>query len=295
MRQMTDKKFFNIMLVCIIAVMLIFFCADNISRNGGFFGKKNQPVLTEELRELFSTRPAYGLGINKELKGKITVQIFFVDDDESNWDAESISLFMKPIKEGLRFIEKQADRYGVELEFEIQYHASTVSGEKDKLRYKGSVLDGSDGTHTHDMMEQLADNFGYYSTRQLYESYKYQSGGREVVFVAVVNKDGISTARQQQSADYGGDYVEHAIIFTNYIGRNLPLDKKSDRASTVAHEVMHLFGAPDLYIKRTVERYTSYKYPKDIMLGDTDDMRRLEVCEYTAYTVGWVDAPPELE
>ena len=58
---------------------------------------------------------------------------------------------------------------------------------------------------------------------------------------------------------------------------------------------MHLFGAPDLYIKRTVERYTSYKYPKDIMLGDTDDMRRLEVCEYTAYTVGWVDAPPEIE
>lgn len=33
MRQMTDKKFFNIMLVCVIAVTLIFFCADNISRN----------------------------------------------------------------------------------------------------------------------------------------------------------------------------------------------------------------------------------------------------------------------
>lgn len=292
--RITEKKLFNIAVACIIAVTLFCFCADYIGKHPSAFDKKTPPVLMEELRELFSTRPYYSLGVNKELRGEVSVQVFFVDDDESEWDSESISLFLDgPIKEGLQFLEKQAGRYGVELKFKTQYHATTVSGEKDKLRYKGTVLDGSDGTHTHDMIEQIADNFGYYSTKEFYNSFKALSGG-EVIFAAIVNRDGTSTARNQLS-DYGDDYVEHTIIFANNLHSDAEIGKNSPRASTVAHEILHLFGAPDLYIEKATERYTLYKYPNDIMLLDTRNLGRLEVSEFTAYTVGWVDSPPELD
>lgn len=292
--RITEKKLFNIAVACIIAVVFFCFCAEYISRYPSAFEKKTPPVLTDELRELFSSRPSYLLGTNKELRGEVAVQIFFVDDDESEWDAESISLFLEgPIREGLRFLEKQAERYGVELKFKIQYHATTVSGEKNKLRYKGTVPDGSGRTYTHDMIEQMAENFGYGSTKKFYNSFKALTDG-EVILAAIVNKDGTSTARNQLSG-YGDDYVEHTIIFANNLHSNEPIGKNSPRASTVAHEILHLFGAPDLYTERATERYTLYKYPKDIMLLDTRDLGNLEVGEFTAYTVGWVDAPPELD
>ncbi|MGN0436267.1 MAG: hypothetical protein ACI4D8_06555, partial [Wujia sp.] len=77
---------------------------------------------------------------------------------------------------------------------------------------------------------------------------------------------------------------------------------------TYAHEILHLFGAKDLYetsthdgFSRSFVEYVYDKYPKDIMLGyssKTVSMKnkiKEEITDITAYFLGWKDNIPELE
>ncbi len=71
---------------------------------------------------------------------------------------------------------------------------------------------------------------------------------------------------------------------------------------TYAHEILHLFGARDLYrtseadgITRDFVQYAANRYPKDIMLGNSSDVvawkKRIssKIEDVTAYYLGWKD------
>ena len=66
------------------------------------------------------------------------------------------------------------------------------------------------------------------------------------------------------------------------------------RASTVAHEILHLFGAEDYYIDDERRALAERHFLDDIMLMDTHRLSGLSVAEATAYSVGWTDQIPEV-
>ena len=79
-----------------------------------------------------------------------------------------------------------------------------------------------------------------------------------------------------------------------------------DSPSTCAHEILHLFGAEDLYngltyheIGGEVVAYVRRTFPGDIMLDDRSidrpDSIPFEISRLTAYNLGWLDDVPELE
>ena len=86
-------------------------------------------------------------------------------------------------------------------------------------------------------------------------------------------------------------------------------DGEAESPATYAHEILHLFGAPDLYegssdpyVDEALVSYVADTYPGDIMLstydGPTDQSRfdaiTKEISPLTAYCLGLADTCPEL-
>ncbi len=245
----------------------------------------------DELKKFFTTRPCYTVGTNGLLQDSIKVHIFFMDDYESVWTKQEINAyFNNQIKLGLEFIEKEAKRYGVPLTVTYEIYG-TALGKGQEIKYEGIVSDGSDGTHDLDPVTYAAHDIGYPNKAQMYYDLFEKNDYCEVVFLSVFNKDGISYAHQHEGDDTNGAIVESVVVFTSYLGYDFKLNENTHMAASVAHEILHIYGAVDLYDDK-VSEYAKTKYADDIMLMAYRNIDEMKVGLYTAYAVGWREQPP---
>ena len=85
------------------------------------------------------------------------------------------------------------------------------------------------------------------------------------------------------------EYSEHCVLFANNLSGS-----KGSRASTIAHEILHLFGAEDYYVSMSREALANQKYPDDIMLWQVERIQDNSIGDCTAYSVGWTDEVPDV-
>ena len=257
-------------------------CATFLHRFLG--GAAVEPVLP-------NSRPSYGQGSCHELSGQVPVLLLFMDDNESSWTAEEISTFWWDVLvPGLDFIETQAAQRSVYLEFQPGYYANGENGVT--LRYNGIIdNDLMDGTISQDLLLQAAQCLGYSSEEAFHDGMAQYCGSDQVVLLVVTDKAGRSYS-MNDSYDDGYSYTEYSLLYNAY-------DSSSPIcAGTVAHELLHMFGAEDYY-----DPYGTYPnrlalaeqlYPNDIMLAVYYDISMSTLGNFTAYTVGWTDElPPE--
>ena len=130
---------------------------------------------------------------------------------------------------------------------------------------------------------------GYSSNWELYSKFKAEHGNNnDVIFLTFLNKPGKPYARHIGSTGQTS-YSEHCVIFSDYLEGN----SFGCKASTVAHELLHLFGAEDYYDGyREILAYQIY--PKDIMLWMPTEIYENEIGDFTAYTVGWTNTIPRI-
>ena len=109
-----------------------------------------------------------------------------------------------------------------------------------------------------------------------------------------INKTGRSYALACNSTfyDYNIYSSERAVMYystdTDYTYYSV--------AGTYAHELLHLFGADDLYdnfISPDAAEALEHFYPNAIMSVVGNDMEMFGICPYTAYLIGWIDSIPE--
>lgn len=261
------------------------------------YAPPSQPDISEEkvvLPAIIDTyqeeyRPYYLLGNCRNLKGNPLVVLLFIDDDESNWSAKEVTEYTdKYVKEGLTYLEDKAAEWGVGLNFTIKSYSTPLSDYT--LRYEGSVIkDLRVNGSSKDVLDQAAYDMGYSSNWELYSKFKTEHNGNDdVIFLTFINKAGKSYTRHDISTGRSS-YSEHCVIFSDY----LEGDSFGCRASTVAHELLHLFGAEDFYNGfRQVLAYQ--EYPKDIMLWMPTEAYENEIGDFTAYTIGWTDTIPQI-
>ena len=246
------------------------------------------PAIIDTYQEEY--RPYYLLGNCKNLKGNPLVVLLFVDDDESNWSAEEVTEYTdKYVKEGLAYLEDKAKEWGVYLNFTVKSYSTPLSDYT--LRYDGSVIkDLRINGSSKDVLDQAAYDMGYSSNWELYSKFRteHKNNDDDVIFLTFLNKAGKSYTRHMISTGQTS-YSEHCVIFSDY----LEGDSFGCKASTVAHELLHLFGAEDFY--DGCREILAYKtYPKDIMLWMPTEAYENEIGDFTAYTVGWTDTTPQI-
>ena len=100
-------------------------------------------------------------------------------------------------------------------------------------------------------------------------------------------------------------YYEYSCLYRH----DAYTDGERESPATYAHEILHLFGAPDLYegsgdpyVDRALVDYVAETYPDDIMVSTYEDdgtsrfdVITKEISPLTAYCLGLTDTCPELE
>lgn len=252
--------------------------------------KPAQPPETSVLPE--NPRVKYNAGSCRRLEGKPYVLVVYLDDDESNWtEKEVLSYQQELIEPALTFMEENAKKWGVFLDIGMGYFATY--GHPDRpVKYDGIVEDFNDGKTSDDILEQVARTLGHESKTAMHDAISKFAGTEQVAYIIMMDKGGRSYSVAHYKPEEVVDqhyWMEYCLVFSGFT------DTSRDSASdTIAHEMLHLFGAEDYYYPEGRKALANQYYPKDIMLCNEPDLQYFTLDEYTAYTLGWTDEIPEV-
>ena len=236
-------------------------------------------------------RPVYDLGSARNMEGTPYVLALFVDDDESSWTADEVSKqwndYLVP---ALEYLETKAGEWGVSLDFQTGCYYTGMN-ERITVRYDG-IIYGSDGySDNTDMMDQIAQSLNFESKEDMRRFMEEFTGEDDIVYVVMVNKDGRCYAISD-SYHNGDDTLDYCMIYTYHDNYTMEV-----RPGSIAHEVLHLFGAEDYYYESGEHNLNrgslaQQLYPNDIMLTVKWNIFDNTLGDFTAYCVGWTDIVP---
>lgn len=258
---------------------------NTISSNVSSSGNSN----TESSNTSF--RATYNLGTCKKLEGNIVVLFLFADDSESNWDSDTLSKFeASQTQKALTYLEEKAAQYGKNLKF-IKKSYSVIGGQN-TIYSKAIKKDGSSYDISYDALENICENMGYGTSDGLFTEVRKEYPNYEIVPIILLNKDGTSYARHAATADSA--MPDHCIVFIRNLGITSAPFLPGNRTSTIAHEILHLYGAEDFYNMEGRSALAGEYYPSDIMYYVDGFINRNKISDFTAYSVGWTDDIPDI-
>lgn len=244
-----------------------------------------EPLQEEEV--LGNPRSSYGLGSAEYLKGRNILVSLFVTTPESGWSEEEQGEILAQIKKATTYIEEQANTYQVETEFLydfIQFTDLKVEAQTDFLINEET-----------DFLDRLDEEIALWQEKKLsYEVLqdKYEADG--IAAMIFVKNPGISYAIVYDGTD---SEKETMILFAE----NYYQPGEKETATAYAHEILHVFGAHDLYeeaeFTAEVSEYVSRMYPDEIMYTVTQSGEKINstLSPITAYHLGWIDEVEEVQ
>ena len=189
------------------------------------------------------------------LTGDVLVTVVFVTDPESTWSEQDIADVKTACENGSNNLMQAAQTYGSELNIRLNYANSTIDS---TLSRENLVTD--------DVLKAANLPEAIIVTEYLENTYSV----KEAPLIFVLNRMGRSGA-------YNDNPPEFVLWYLDSTG-----DLSQD-TNTYQHELLHLFGAVDLYYPENITELASEYMPDSIMNGgETID-------EFTAYLVGWTN------
>lgn len=254
-------------------------------------------VQAEEISERISESewkklPTGSAGV---LEGRSVLISIFINDKGSKWTKKAKKEANRKVRTAAAYIRKQARKYG-----------KTVSLVADTEKYKDISYSFrvnnkvSDSIRSQDKLYQKVMKFvkKNIDINGLRSQYKTDSIG----FLFHLNKSGTSSTLVHYAEEGTEFFYESATLFSKY-------GKQAEGASTYAHEILHLFGARDLYERSLIDgitaslvRHIEKKFPKEIMYSTYDRKGRMlkykitnDISRITAYFLGWKASVPEVK
>jgi hypothetical protein len=215
------------------------------------------------------------------LDGKIYTLTCFISTPENRWTAAEKKQACFKINNAKNWLMFEAHEYNIHLQFD-----DGVWGLQNDISFD-TIDDGNaGGKNPNDWVSRVIEKAGSSTPLEVYDSIKKATGCDNVQVIILAKQKGRGYATPYRSdASKAKFFLEGAIL---YAKDNLGGDLKT---ASIAHEMLHLYGAWDLYTTyaQTEEKETKAKeiYPNDIMLRSDPKMSELEVAELTAWLVGW--------
>jgi hypothetical protein len=222
-------------------------------------------------------------GSARTLTGKVYTLSIFISEPGDPWRPADKLAMLDRQRSAESWLATQAKRYGKELTFE---HGQ-FGLEQDVVLEVIPEADAS-GDEPVDWVSRVVPMVGYTDALQLYRQLADDYGCDNAHVIIYANKRGIGYAMAYSTdMDEQMYFVEGAILHRFYP------DGREMTTASIAHELLHLYGAWDLYqtFSQTadVEAQARKTFADDIMLRVSYDIHELEVGELTAWLVGWHD------
>lgn len=229
---------------------------------------------------------SFGIGSASVLKGRNILVSLFLTTPDNTFTEEEKKICLQRLKEAAIYIEENASGYGVETQFILDW---SEEDSQDLCMEKTVDFTISDDS---DFMDALDEAFAQWTEEDLsYERLLQEYGADGIATCMFVNAPGRSYAIVYD----GEDNVRESLVM---FARN---DKGTEEEPAVyAHEILHVFGAHDLYrgeeYSRAVTDYIAASYPDEIMRSVAGEGKISEqISRITAYHLGWIDEIPETE
>lgn len=215
------------------------------------------------------------IGSARQLRGKVVVQHVFLGDRHSSWTNFEKQRVKHKVREAYEFISLHARRFDEKIEF-VDEFAKDI-----KLTGRIPLDAHADPRWTEYAIGLGKDGSASQTVSRISEEQKADS----VVICLHVNKPALSYNLAYYKNVTRCYEAERMVCFTSYP------DGRETSSATYAHEILHLFGAGDLYFPydRTTERKNdaARMFPNDIMFRVDYDIYQLNVGAFSAYRIGW--------
>ncbi len=238
-------------------------------------------------------------GSAKTLEGTTVVVSIFADDTNTTWttsseDIEKISNIDSYLGIACEYLEAVANDYGKKANFIFDF--DKYSDLKYNMTFDESVTNQEyiDSGYGDDVVwEYISENIDQDALKEKYDA-------DSVIYYVFVDSDETNTAITCTRTWYEGMPYEYEVIYLFNVD-----DEEVNCPAVYAHEMLHTFGAPDLYMSdddyRITDDFVEYveeNMPNDLMLTCSDlttyeylyDSISNEVGEVTAYYVGLTDS-----
>lgn len=250
----------------------------------------NSADSTEDMEEevLGKPRSSFGLGSAPFLKGKNILVSIFAATPESSFSHEEQLRALDKLGSAVSYIETKAAEYNMELELLYdwtKYDDLCAEAETDFVINESS-----------DYIELLDEEIKkWFSELISYEELLKKYDAQGIATCVFVNNPGISYAIVYDGTD---NEKESIILFTgNYYQKGA-----EESAATYAHEILHVFGAHDLYegaeFTKEATDYLGQRYPDEIMIDVSESDKLVitrSISPVTAYHLGWLDYAEEID
>ena len=204
---------------------------------------------------------ARNIGASRKLKGNIMLMVCFMKRTPAEFSVLTERNFFTALNEACRWLTAEAKRYGARLD--IRYTQFTIDVPKD-----------ADPRSAYGLVREYFDS-NTINMDQLQMRYEKRMNVDEAPFVFVFDEVARSFAKKQAVASRVDN--EASIIFKD--------TASAFSWSTIAHELLHQFGAIDYYYPRAVTELAQ-RYIKNSIMGIG---RRNVLDDLSAYLVGIKD------
>ena len=242
-------------------------------------------------------------GSAKYLEGRNLVVSIFVDVEGYAWTDADIKALQPKYNAAKDFLETEAEKYGKSLDLicdpvanpDIAYRAS-LDWEIFELAASGT---GEGGTG-QDLVKYVQtinalNNYIENNVKYVTLARKYQTSSIAYCF----------QFKNWASISYEFNYNPDILSKGTYHEKVVIFGMEKWGEELLPHELLHAFGAVDLYQESTIHgvssalvEYAKKNYPNDIMRGWEEllvsDKVEFEIGPITAYCLGWLDDIPEL-
>lgn len=229
-------------------------------------------------------RSSYGLGSAKLLEGRNLLYSLFVDTPQSTWSLEAKKETLGNLNMAADYIEEKAKEYGQETEL--------ICNWQENKELTGNVSVDFEIADDKDFIDRLDQEIGVWVESLVdYDGLTSEYQAEGIALLVFVDNPGTSYAIVYD----GMDNPKESVVFFAKEG-----------PAVYAHEILHLFGAHDLYqgaeYSKEITDYIENAYPMEIMRTVTDENGRVSedaitniISPVTAYHLGWADTVEETD
>lgn len=274
-----NKLYTILLLVC--SVFCLLFCGCNIN--------SYTPPETTTVKQRDPTRENFDHGSCYDMTDDVCYLVVFLDDEESQWSADEKEKFLnKKLQPSLNFLSERALEYDITLNHKYEIYPKV---ENSSLNFSGVIdPDVVVNGKQENILDEISKSMGYASPKQMDRVLRNEFDVRQIAYLIVLNKNGRSYKYSHVISN--AEKYEFCVFFDDAITYS-----GDTCISTIAHEILHLFGAEDYYDPYGQyperEKLAQELYPDDIMNETFFNINEAQIGAYTAYSVGWTDEMPE--
>lgn len=225
----------------------------------------------------------WNIGSAKKLDDSIYILEVWLTASGTKWKYQDMQHIQYKINEATDWIVETARRYGKQ----ISIKSGTFAGN----RYEGIQMDNLPKSYAEAAsMQQLLPNalriIGYRDIMHCYNALRELSGCGNVITLVIINNGGWSCSNNFSVGHiengFQNYFLENAYIFRSNNGKDVS-------SQTIAHEILHLFGAWDMYegqVSQEADKWARSHYPNEIMLQTSSPLSKLDISPLTAWLTG---------